>query len=97
MSDLPRSAPVDLPAPLPADERSSLARRPLAREERAAPPRRVHAAADAATPRSAAAAATRRTVRRAVADAGSLRTAVVVAEILGAPRALRPYGVSEPG
>lgn len=35
-------------------------------------------------------------VRRAVARPASLRTAVVTAELLGAPRALRPYGAPGP-
>ena len=107
MSDLPRSQRIELPAPASAssgvastavaseDARSGFARRPPALGEVPVERRRARPVAEALPARQVAAAASREEVRAVLGGAASLRTAVVVSAILGAPRALKPYGASE--
>jgi hypothetical protein len=85
------------PSSMSEDARARLGRRPDPLAQRKEPevrapraPRAVRGLTE--VPRAAAAAPVSETVRRTLATASALRAAVVAAEVLGPPRALRPFG-----
>jgi hypothetical protein len=97
----PAGARPRIPAPAVDDARARSVRRPLAEGERRDAASPSAAAVDGVRPRvprpagataTRGEAVTRRDVLDVLGSTDALRAAVVVAEVLGPPRALRPYG-----
>jgi hypothetical protein len=100
----PQGPVARLPAPVtPRREapetdglRMRIGRRPDPLEQRKdAEPRAARGARAQVEPARSTVAPVRDAVRRTLATPPALRSAVLVTEILGPPRALRPYGVDE--
>ena len=100
----PQGPVARLPAPVtPRREapeadglRMRIGRRPDPLEQRKdAEPRAARGARAQPEPARSTVAPVRDTVRRTLATPPALRSAVLAAEILGPPRALRPYGADE--
>ena len=93
------AAPLRAPIGAPLRAASEGIRRPVETPEvaRGPAPRPIPAASG--SPRIQAArpnVTVRRSVLRATTAPGPMRTAIVLAELLGPPRALRPYGTDGP-